>query len=196
MKKLVPDDAILIPDTAQRVFEGKIFDVYHWPQAMFNGTTATFEMLKRPDTVIVIALVDDAILLIDEAQPNYDSRLGYPSGRVDPKDASTLVAAQRECLEETGYSFTNWKLVAVHQPEIKLDWFVYVYVAHGVTSLAEKSLDSGERITLKPMPFDQARDWTIDRDRSWGVTRTIFEQATTAADLLALPEFQGREIDR
>src|SRR5215467_9321922 len=43
MKKLVPEHAILIPEHAERVFQGKIFDVYQWPQKLYDGSTATFE---------------------------------------------------------------------------------------------------------------------------------------------------------
>ncbi len=54
MNKTVPDDAILIPDSAKRMFEGIIFDVYQWKQTQFDGTTRDFEMLKRPDTVVIL----------------------------------------------------------------------------------------------------------------------------------------------
>lgn len=53
MKKVIPDNAVLVPDAAQHVFEGMIFDVYQWPQKLFDGSEHTFEMLKRPDTVVV-----------------------------------------------------------------------------------------------------------------------------------------------
>lgn len=38
-----------IPPNAQRVFSGKIFDVYQWPQPLFDGSIATFEVAKRLD---------------------------------------------------------------------------------------------------------------------------------------------------
>src|SRR5258708_1287456 len=125
MKKSTPKDAVLIPGSAECVFRGKIFDIYQWQQKMFDGSEATFEMLKRPDTVTVIPIADDKILAIEDEQPHSGSRLSFPGGRVDSDEENTLVAAKREAKEETGYEFDNWKLVNVTQPHTKLEWFIY-----------------------------------------------------------------------
>lgn len=50
-----------IPINARRVFKGIIFDVYQWEQKMFDGNFKTFEMLKRPNTVEIIAIRDNKI---------------------------------------------------------------------------------------------------------------------------------------
>ena len=46
MKKLIPPDAVLVPDGATRVFQGEIFGVYQWPQQLFDGSTDTFETVS------------------------------------------------------------------------------------------------------------------------------------------------------
>ena len=53
-----------LPKNARRVFKGEIFEVWQWPQKMYDGSTETFEMLKRPDTTQVIATVGDKIALL------------------------------------------------------------------------------------------------------------------------------------
>src|SRR5664279_401756 len=116
MKKLIPEDSVLVPDQAERVFQGKIFDVYQWPQKLFDGSEYTFEMLKRVDTVSVICVVDGKLLVIDDEQPHLGSRQSFPGGRVDNEDETIEAAAQREILEETGYSFKHWRLIKVSQP--------------------------------------------------------------------------------
>src|SRR5438105_1998877 len=68
VKKVIPSDAVLLPDNAQRVFKGMIFDVYQWPQKLYDGSEHTFEMLKRTDTVSAICLVNDKILMLDDEQ--------------------------------------------------------------------------------------------------------------------------------
>src|SRR3989344_4472803 len=108
MKKLVPKDAVLIPDNAKCVFRGQIFDVYQWPQKMFNDSSDTYEMLKRPDTINAICIANNKVLVIEDSQPNVGSRLSFPGGKVDKEDESTLAATQRELKEETGYEFKNW----------------------------------------------------------------------------------------
>ena len=55
-----------IPNKAKKVFEGVIFDIYQWQQEMYDGSTATFEMLDRDNTIQVIATMDDKIILINE----------------------------------------------------------------------------------------------------------------------------------
>ena len=43
-----------MPEHAKKVFSGVMFDVYQWEQEMYDGSTATFEKLTRPDTAQVI----------------------------------------------------------------------------------------------------------------------------------------------
>ena len=45
-----------IPKDARCVFKGVIFEVWQWEQKMFDGSMATFERIKRPDTVVIIQL--------------------------------------------------------------------------------------------------------------------------------------------
>lgn len=105
MKKVIPNGSVLIPDNAVRAFQGMIFDVYQWPQKLYDGSEFTFEMLKRTDTVSVIGLVDGGkILVIDDEQPHLGSRRSFPGGRVDPSDAS-----RRSCHPAGGF----WKRPAI-----------------------------------------------------------------------------------
>ncbi len=83
MKKTLPENAILLPDNAKKVFTGHIFDVYQWPQEMFDGSTKTFELLKRPDTVQIIAIDNGELVLVNDEQPGRTPRIHFPGGRVD-----------------------------------------------------------------------------------------------------------------
>lgn len=59
-----------IPESARKVFDGAVFDVYQWPERLFDGSVATFEMLKGTDSVAVIAVSENGeILYTDEEQP-------------------------------------------------------------------------------------------------------------------------------
>lgn len=194
MKKVVPADAVLIPPEAKRVFEGIIFDVYQWQQPMFDGSMATFEMLRRPDTVTVIGVTADEILVIDDDQPHTGSRVSFPGGRVNRADASTLAAAKREMREETGYEFNDWRLIKVWQPHTKLEWFIYLYLAWDGRQLGEPDPDAGEKITLKQLDFKTVKDLAITKSGYLGESKTIFETLSSLEELLALPEFTGRDI--
>lgn len=156
-ERVLPKGARLIPREADCVFRGKIYGVYQWPQKMPDGSVETFEMLRRPDTVMVIAL-DEAgdVLVIDEEQPGGIVRKNHlPVGRVDSSDESVLAAAQCELREETGCTFadSDWGLLDVVQMEKKIEWFTYLFLATGALHRAAQHLDAGEDITVKSAPL-------------------------------------------
>lgn len=195
MRKIVPKDAVLIPNNAQCVFKGQIFDVYQWPQKMFDGSIETFEMLKRPDTVTVIGIVKEKILVLEESQPNSGLRLSFPGGRVD-KGEEPLQAAKREVKEETGYGFESWRLVSVWQPHTKLEWFIYFYIASNGLKIAEPKHDAGEKIEVKAENFDSVKQLSITKAGYLGESKDlIFEKVNALAELMDLPEFEGQEIE-
>lgn len=156
-ERVLPKGARMIPREAELVFRGEIYKVYQWPQKMPDGSVKTFEMLRRPDTVMVIAL-DQAgdVLVIDEKQPGGIIRNNHlPVGRVDPSDESVFVAAQRELREETGCTFpdSDWVLLDVVQMEKKIEWFTYLLLVTGALHRAAQHLDAGEDITVKSAPL-------------------------------------------
>lgn len=178
-KRTLPADARLIPDTAKKVFTGEIFDVYHWSQKLYDGSVETFEMLRRPDTVLVIAIDGESVVVQDETQPGGISRTNHvPVGRVDDTDASVLEAAQRELREETGLQFSDWNLLTVVQREAKIEWFVHVFVASGDSTQGVPQLDAGERITVKRQPFS-------DFQQKHRTDYPVLDVAVSAADFVA-----------
>lgn len=196
MKKIIPKGAVLIPDQAERAFQGMIFDTYQWPQKLFDGSEHRFEMLKRPDTVSVICVVDGKLLVIDDEQPHLGSRQSFPGGRVDPEDATIEAAAKREILEETGYSFKNWRLIKVSQPYRKMEWFVYLFLAWDVAGKQEPALDPGEKISVRQLDFDEVKRLVLQQQGYLGESVDIFGSLNSVEDLLGLPEFEGLEVDR
>lgn len=196
MKKLIPKDAVLIPEQAKRVFEGQIFDVYQWPQKLFDGSEHTFEMLKRADTVTAICVVESKILVITDEQPHLGSRQSFPGGRIDEDDADVLAAARREVAEETGYSFTNWRLIKVSQPYRKMEWFVYVWLAWDASEQRPTKLDPGEKITFQALAFDELKTLVMSDVGYLGESSTLFGAIDKLEQLLTLPEFRGQTVDR
>jgi len=193
MKKIIPENAHLIPKDAKKVFSGVIYDVYQWPQKMFDGTTETFEMLKRADTVSVFPIKDGKLVVLKQLQPGWTApKYGFPGGRVDPEDASPLEAVKRETQEETGLTFKNWKLVGVVQREEKLEWFHYKFVATDFEAGTDVHHDPGEQIEILYMSFDEVKELAKREPR---MGQGIIEKVASLEELINLPEFTGQEID-
>ncbi len=197
MKKFLPENAILVPDKAEKVFSGVIFDVYQWQQELFDGSKTSFEMLRRPDTVSTIGVVDGKLMALHERQPHSGEKYSFTTGRVDPEDQSILAAAKREMVEETGYTFKNWRLVSVKQPPTtKIEWFVHTFIAWDIEKIIEPHLDAGEKNEIKLLPIEEATKLSQQGVKYLSESRYLLESLKSLDDLLLLPEFNGQEVDR
>lgn len=189
MRTIIPKNAKLIPRNASLVFKGKIFDVYQWQQEMFDGSSETFEMLKRVDTIKVIAIKDEKIVVLDEKQPHHEF-FDIPGGRHDHENETELGAAKRELLEETGLSFKTWKLLSITQPHTKMDWFVYLFLAIDFESQTEQKLDAGEKITVKYFSLDELKK-LLDDPKNRYLPKEILDQCRNIDNLVNFPEYKN-----
>ncbi len=166
MKIERPQSKQPIPPHAKRVFKGVMFDVYQWEQKMFDGTTQIFEKIKRPDTVITFPVLDSGkILLNRQEQPGKKTFIGGFGGRVEEGE-NIMKAAERELREESGYETDNFTLWKSLQPLSKVEWAVFVFVASGLKKVSDLSLDSGEKIEILEVDFDEFLEIALSPDFS------------------------------
>lgn len=157
---------------------------------MFDGSYETFEMLKRPDTIKVIAIKDGKIIVLDEEQPNHKSFIAFPGGRHDVESETELDAAKRETLEETGMIFKNWRLIKVEQPHLKIDWFVYLFLATDFLNQREQKLDAGEKIEVQLLSFDEVKE-LLDNPKARYLPKETIESCQNIDDLINLAEYKN-----
>ncbi|MFA5877522.1 MAG: NUDIX hydrolase, partial [Candidatus Paceibacterota bacterium] len=139
----------LLPENAERVFEGEMFDMYQWEQELYDGTKATFEKGSRPDTAIVFPITETGhILIIEDSQPHRETVLTSVSGRIESGETPEE-GAKRELLEETGYEANTWESFYTVTPVEKLDWVNYVFIAKGCRKVKDQQPDAGEKITVR-----------------------------------------------
>jgi len=143
------------PENAKRVFQGEIFDVWQWEQKLFDGSTATFECIKRPDVVSVIAAVGEKIIVQEQEQPDRSAFFSVPGGRADHHGDTPKKAAIRELREETGYRprrMVRWFTIP---PRFRVMSSAHVYIAQDCTRIGRPRLDGGERIIVRPVSFSE-----------------------------------------
>ncbi len=144
-----------LPSHAKKVFQGKLFSVYQWEQEMYDGSKETFEKIARRDTVGVIAVTEDKKILVTyQEQPSIKPFIGLPGGIIDEGE-KPFSAAQRELLEETGYTSNEWELFNAVQPTTKIDWAIFIFVARECKKIQEPHLDAGEKIEIQEVTFDE-----------------------------------------
>lgn len=189
MRTVIPKDANLIPKNAELVFKGIIYDTYHFKQKMFDGSCKTYEMLKRPDTVLVIAIIDDKIVIINQKQPGHaSSYIDIPGGRHDIESETELDAAKRELLEETGLTFTSWKLLDVWQPASHIDRLIYVFLAQDLVAKDKPKLDIGEDISVEYLSLSEVKKLSNNRNAR-SLPKHIFDKVSNLKELKNLPKY-------
>ena len=141
------DDAHLVETTldSEEILKGNFLQVRRDSVRLPDGSHTTREYVIHAGAVMVVALLDDGRLVL-ERQYRYPMRavmLEFPAGKLDPGETS-LACAQRELLEETGYSAREWAKAGVLHPVISYSTeFIDVWFARGLT-LGQRNLDVGE----------------------------------------------------
>ena len=96
-------------------YEGRFLKIRNDTVRLPNGHTSTREYVVHPGAVVVIPLLDDGRVLLERQfrYPVGQVMTEFPAGKLDPGE-DPLVCGQRELLEETGYSATQWALSLIH----------------------------------------------------------------------------------
>ncbi len=115
---------------------------------MYDGSYETFEKIKRPDSVEIIAVTKDKKIIINkEEQPSTGRFYSLPAGIIN-KGEKPIEAAKRELLEETGMKAKKWKLIKKYKPFMKMEWTSHLYLATGCEKTEKQKTDPGEKIKV------------------------------------------------
>ncbi|HEX5285881.1 MAG TPA: NUDIX hydrolase [Polaromonas sp.] len=138
-------DLVEVKVDSEEILKGNFLHVCRDTVRLPDGAQTTREYVIHPGAVMIVAQLDDGQLVL-ERQYRYPMQavmLEFPAGKLDPGEA-TLVCAQRELLEETGYSAREWARAGVLHPLVAYSTeFIEVWFARGLT-LGERKLDAGE----------------------------------------------------
>lgn len=101
--------------SSRTVYRGPVFSVSTDYVEEPNGIRARRDVIRHSGSVVVLAVDDSAstprVLLERQYRHAANDYLWeLPAGRIDPGEKD-LKAAQRELLEETGYTATKWRRI-------------------------------------------------------------------------------------
>jgi ADP-ribose pyrophosphatase len=147
----------------QELLRGHFLHAFRDTVRLPNQATATREYVVHPGAVMVIPLLDtpDGLRLVLERQYRYpvgQVMIEFPAGKLDPGEDRWL-CAQRELLEETGYTAHEWAKAGVLHPVIAYSTEVIeIWFARGLT-LGERKLDDEEFLDVFTATPDELLAW-------------------------------------
>lgn len=110
-----------------------------------DGKMAKREFVMHPGAVMIVPLLDDGrvVLELQYRYPIGKVMLEFPAGKLDVGESS-LVCAQRELREETGYTASEWAYAGTIHPVISYSTeHIDVWFARHLV-LGPSRLDEGE----------------------------------------------------
>lgn len=140
-----------------KVYSGKLLHVHRDEVRLPDGNTSVREYIRHPGAVVVLPLTDAGELIL-ERQHRYALGRDFievPAGKIDPGE-QTLACAQRELLEETGYTARDWRYVTTVYPCIGFaDEKLTYYLAKGLEFVGHRR-DEDEFLEIFSLPMEQA----------------------------------------
>jgi ADP-ribose pyrophosphatase len=163
----VPDDHLIEHRVSQEVLlHGHFLHAFRDTVRLPNQSLATREYVVHPGAVMVIPLLDtpDGLRLVLERQYRYpvgQVMVEFPAGKLDAGE-DPWRCAQRELMEETGYTARQWARAGVLHPVIAYSTEVIdIWFARDLT-LGERQLDEGEFLDVFTATPDQLMLWCRD----------------------------------
>jgi len=147
------------PKSSEKIFSGRLIDLYFDHIELPNGKSSTREWIKHPGAVCIVPILPDGNLCLIR-QYRYGPRAEFieiPAGKLDVGE-DPLVCAKRELEEEIGYIAGKLTFLTNIHPAIGFsNEKMWVYLAEDLI-LSKQSLDQDEFLELYPIPVKKAID--------------------------------------
>ncbi len=159
--------------TSHQLLKGHFLHAFRDTVRLPDGSEASREYVRHPGAVMIIAQLDDGRLVL-ERQYRYPVQavmVEFPAGKLEPGEDS-LVCAERELLEETGYTARRWARAGVMHPVISYSTeFIDIWFASGLIA-GERQLDAGEFLDVFTASPAELLQWCSDGRVTDGKTLT------------------------
>ena len=161
----LPEDAHLTETrvASQELLRGHFLHAMRDTVRLPDGKEATREYVIHLGAVMVVAELPDGRLVLERQfrYPVQSVMVEFPAGKLDPGEES-LACAQRELLEETGYTARQWARAGVLHPVISYSTeFIDIWFARELTA-GQRQLDAGEFLDVFSASADELLQWCRD----------------------------------
>ena len=147
------------PKSSEKIFSGRLIDLYFDHIELPNGKSSTREWIKHPGAVCIVPILPNGNLCLIR-QYRYGPRAEFieiPAGKLDVGE-DPLVCAKRELEEEIGYIAGKLTFLTNIHPAIGFsNEKMWMYLAEDLI-LSKQSLDQDEFLELYPIPLKKAID--------------------------------------
>lgn len=146
--------------SSEEILRGDFLHACRDTVRLTDGNQATREYIIHPGAVMIIAQFDDGRVVLERQYryPVQSVMIEFPAGKLDIGE-EVLACAQRELLEETGYSARQWARAGLMHPVISYSTeFIDIWFARGL-SLGERKLDAGEFLDVFSATPDELLGW-------------------------------------
>ncbi|WP_396430583.1 NUDIX domain-containing protein [Limnohabitans sp.] len=160
----------------EELLQGNFLHAFRDTVRLPDQSLATREYVVHPGAVMVIAMLHTphGLRLVLERQYRYpvaQVMIEFPAGKLNPGE-DPLLCAQRELMEETGYTARQWARAGILHPVISYSTEVIeIWFAKELT-LGQRQLDAGEFLDVFTATPEQLMAWCRDGQVTDGKTLT------------------------
>ncbi len=141
-------------------YQGKFLKLKKDIVSLPDGKETYREYLIHPGAVAIVPILDDGRILLERQfrYPVDKAMIEIPAGKLELGE-DPLVCAQRELLEETGYTASSWEYLGRIHPVISYSTeLIEIYLAKGLTP-GQRCLDDGEFLDVFAATIDEMHEW-------------------------------------
>lgn len=149
--------------SSQDAYQGQFLKMKKDIVSLPDGQETYREYLIHPGAVAIIPILSDGRILLERQfrYPVNAAMIEIPAGKLELGE-DPLLCAQRELLEETGYSATNWEYLGKIHPVISYSTeIIEIFLAQGLLE-GERCLDEGEFLDVFAATLDEMHQWIDD----------------------------------
>lgn len=138
------------------IYNGRIFTVIKDKVKTESGRKTTREIIKHPGSVAIVPIIDKSkVIMIEQFRyATGETLVEIPAGTIEP-DESPEECAERELLEETGYSAEEFHLLSsCYTAPGYSNEIISIYLATKLNKIKDEPKEEGIHISIRG--FDEA----------------------------------------